>query len=74
MPGMIHLYVDDVDAAYKRALQAGAISINGPTTQFYGDRTATVKDSSGNQFWVATHVEDVSPEEIQKRMKARYTR
>lgn len=74
MPSMIYLYVDDVDAAYKRALQAGANSIDQPTTQFYGDRSAAVKDSSGNQWWIATRIEDVSPEEMQKRMKARYTK
>ena len=70
-PAMINVYVEDVDAAYKRALKAGATSLREPSNHFYGDRTGGVKDSHGNQWWIATHVEDVSPEELEKRMKAR---
>jgi len=62
-----HLYVDDVDAAYERALRAGGESLREPQDQFYGDRSAGVKDRFGNQWWLATHVEDVSMEEMQKR-------
>ncbi|MCA1554497.1 MAG: VOC family protein [Chloroflexi bacterium] len=70
-PAMIHLYVDDCDAAYQRALVAGAISLRAPTDQFYGDRSAGVKDAFGNQWWLATHVEDVPPDELQRRAEAR---
>ena len=70
IPAMIHLYVADVDAAYRRALAAGATSVREPTDQFYGDRTGGVKDASGNQWWIATHVEDVPPEEMKRRSEA----
>jgi PhnB protein len=73
MPGMIYLYLEDTDAAYKRALQAGASSLREPTDMFYGDRNAAVTDPVGNQWWIATHVEDVPPEEMQRRMKAQQT-
>jgi uncharacterized glyoxalase superfamily protein PhnB len=63
----IHLYVDDVDATYKRAMELGGESLREPGDQFYGDRSAGVKDRFGNQWWLATHVEDVSPDEMQKR-------
>ncbi|HZY94181.1 MAG TPA: VOC family protein [Candidatus Bathyarchaeia archaeon] len=69
MPSWLYLYLDDVDATYKRALQAGATSVNEPKNQFYGDRSAAVKDSSGNIWGIATHVEDVSREELERRMK-----
>jgi uncharacterized glyoxalase superfamily protein PhnB len=67
MPSMLYLYVADTDAAYKRALQAGATSMMEPADQFYGDRNAGVKDHCGNLWWIATHIEDVSPEELARR-------
>ncbi len=70
MPSMIHLYVNNTDTAYKRALQASATSLREPADQFYGDHSAGVKDSCGNQWWIATHQEDVSPEELVKRAEA----
>jgi PhnB protein len=70
---MIYLYLEDTDTAYKRALQAGASSLREPTDMFYGDRNAAVTDPVGNQWWIATHVEDVPPEEMQRRMKAQQT-
>jgi PhnB protein len=70
MPSAMYLYVNDADATYKRALQAGATSTMEPTDQFYGDRSAGVKDPSGNQWWIATHKEDLSPEELAKRAHA----
>jgi PhnB protein len=54
-PGALHLYVPDVDAVYKRALETGATSVEEPVDQFYGDREAGVKDPSGNVWWIATH-------------------
>jgi PhnB protein len=67
MPGMLHVYVADVDAAYQRALDAGATTVMPLTNQFYGDRSGLVKDPCGNMWWIATHVEDVPPEEMEKR-------
>jgi uncharacterized glyoxalase superfamily protein PhnB len=67
MPAMLHLYVEDVDTVYRRAIQAGAVTMREPVNEFYGDRMAGVKDLAGNQWWIATHVEDVSPEEMQRR-------
>ena len=69
MPTMIYVYVDDADAVYKKAMAAGAESLREPTDEFYGDRSCGVKDASGNQWWIATHVEDVSPEEMQRRQE-----
>jgi PhnB protein len=67
---MIYLYVNDADALYKRALQAGGTSTAEMTDQFYGDRSGAVKDPSGNVWWIATHKEDVPREEMKKRMEA----
>src|ERR1700736_1509179 len=67
---MLYFYVEDVDATYKRALEAGATSVTEPADQFYGDRSAGVEDSFGIHWGIATHVEDVPPEEIAKRAKA----
>lgn len=67
MPGMIHLYVDDVDKVYRQALEAGATSLREPADQFYGDRSGGVADPAGNHWWIATHVEDVPPEELARR-------
>ena len=69
MPTMLHLYVEDVDVVYRRALQAGATSIREPEDQFYGDRAGAVKDAFGNQWWIATHVEDVPIEELERRQR-----
>ncbi len=70
MPAGIYLYVKDTDATYKRALQAGGTSVMEPSNQFYGDRNAGVTDPTGNFWWIATHVEDVAPEEMKKRAEA----
>ncbi len=67
LPSAIYLYLPDVDAAHERALAAGATSVMQPADQFYGDRNAGVKDSNGVQWWIATHIEDVSEEELQRR-------
>jgi uncharacterized glyoxalase superfamily protein PhnB len=66
----MYLYVEDVDAVYKRALQAGATSQMEPADQFYGDRHAGVKDPAGNHWWIATHIEDVPPDELARRAEA----
>ena len=70
MPGSILLYVPDCDALYNAALKAGAKSVQEVQNQFYGDRSGGVEDPTGNTWWISTHVEDVSPEELQRRMKS----
>ena len=65
---MLHLYVDDVDAVVARAVAAGAKLEREVKTQFYGDRSGSVVDPFGHHWHIATHVEDVAPEEMQKRM------
>ena len=69
-PMSVYLYVEDTDAWYRRAVEAGATSIMEPADQFYGDRNGGVRDEWGNGWWIATHVEDLSPEEIDRRAKA----
>ena len=69
-PATLYLYVADVDALYAQAVKAGGVSIMEPTTMFYGDRNGGVKDPSGNQWWIGTHVEDVSEAEMAKRSAA----
>jgi PhnB protein len=63
----LYVYLQDTDAAYRRALDAGATMIEAPHDMFYGDRRATVKDSFGNTWQIATHQEDLSLEEIRAR-------
>lgn len=58
-PATLYLYMNDVDSVYKGALQAGATSIAEPADQPYGDRMAGVKDSFGNVWYIATHIEDM---------------
>jgi uncharacterized glyoxalase superfamily protein PhnB len=67
MPAVLHLYVEDADKTYHQALEAGALSLREPANQFYGDRSAGVRDPVGNHWWIATHVEDVPPEELASR-------
>ena len=68
MPAMVHLYMEDVDAVYARAIEAGGKSVQEPKDQFYGDRSAAVQDSAGNKWYISTHVEDVSPDEMERRV------
>ena len=69
-PVTVSLYMEDVDGVYKRALEAGATGLRPPTDQFYGDRTAQFEDPWGHRWNVGTHVEDVPPDEMEKRAKA----
>jgi len=71
-PVSIYLYVEDVDAFFKRALAAGAKERKPVMDQFYGDRSGQLEDPFGHLWWVATHKEDVTPEEIQKRAQAMF--
>src|ERR1035441_463945 len=70
MPTALYLYLEGVDAAYASALAAGATAISEPKNQFYGDRQGAVQDMCGNSWWIATHIEDVSEEEMKRRMEA----
>ena len=70
MPATLNLYVEDCDAAFARALEAGATEVQPLETQFYGDRSGGVRDRWGNVWWISTHVEDVSPEEMERRVAA----
>ena len=66
---MIHLYVEDVDATFKNAVAAGGKVDQDLETKFYGDRGGSVIDEWGNIWWMSTHVEDVSPDEMERRSK-----
>jgi PhnB protein len=66
---MLYLYLEDADAVFKKAVGAKATSVQEPKTEFYGDRAGAVKDEWGNVWWIATHVEDVDPEELDRRVK-----
>lgn len=66
---ILYLYVEDADAVYRTALKAGGESLEGPEDRFWGDRTASVRDFSGNRWCIATHVEDVASDEIMERAR-----
>jgi PhnB protein len=68
-PVSILLYVDDVDAVYNRTIKAGAKELRPLQNQFYGDRSGTLIDPFGHTWTIATHVEDVPPEEIARRFE-----
>ena len=69
-PISLMLYVEDVDATVSRAVEAGAKLTRPVANQFYGDRTGGVEDPFGHAWYIATHVEDVAPEELKKRAAA----
>ncbi len=66
----LHMYVEDVDSFFEKAVAAGAKVLVPVANQFYGDRAGRLEDPFGHVWLVSTHVEDVSPEEMQKRMDA----
>jgi PhnB protein len=66
-PVTISVYVEDVDSVFKTALEAGATEQRAVENQFYGDRTGQFEDPFGHRWSVATHVEDVPPDEMEKR-------
>jgi len=70
-PVSILLYVEDVDRWFKRAVAAGGKVTRPVADQFYGDRTGTLVDPFGHVWSIATHVEDVSPEEMNRRAQAK---
>jgi PhnB protein len=69
-PASIFLYVPDVDGTFAKAVAAGAVAHSQPTDMSWGDRMAALQDPFGHEWVVATHVEDVTPEEMQRRMGA----
>ena len=68
----LYVYVEDVDALFTQAVNAGAKVVRPVQDQFYGDRTGTVEDPFGHVWFLASHKEDLSPEEIHKRAEALY--
>jgi PhnB protein len=64
------IYLDDVDAAFRRALDAGATEERAPENQFWGDRMGVLKDPFGHSWMLATHVEDVAEDEMARRIAA----
>lgn len=71
-PVTVSVYVEDVDAVHAAALEAGATETMPVKDQFYGDRSGGFVDPFGHKWMVATHIEDVSPEEIERRMQAEF--
>jgi PhnB protein len=69
-PVGLWVYTDDVDAAYERAVEAAATTDMEPDDMFWGDRLCALRDPYGHKWTLATHVEDVSPEDMEKRQKA----
>ncbi|HKY30146.1 MAG TPA: VOC family protein [Pyrinomonadaceae bacterium] len=69
-PVSLMIYVDDVDTVYKRAIESGGVEVKALQDQFYGDRSGTLTDPFGHVWTVATHKEDVTPDEIEKRLAA----
>jgi PhnB protein len=67
-PSSLFLYVEDVDAVVARAVELGATLVRPPQDQFYGDRDGHIVDPFGHGWTIATHVEDVAPEELMRRM------
>lgn len=69
-PVSMMIYVDDVDTVFNRAIESGGVQLKPLLDQFYGDRSGTLTDPYGHVWTVATHKEDVTPEEMDKRMAA----
>lgn len=68
-PASFMIYVDDVDKAFDQAVKAGGKPLQPVENQFWGDRTGTLLDPFGHKWTLGTHIEDVSPKEMQKRME-----
>jgi PhnB protein len=67
-PSFINLYVNNGDELYEQAIKAGAISMTKMTTQAWGDRSGRIIDPFGNIWWIISLIEDVDPEEMEKRL------
>lgn len=69
VPGSLWVYVPDADAAFKRAVSAGATGVIPPADQFWGDRMSAIEDPFGHTWMLVTHIEDVPPEDMDRRRK-----
>ena len=69
-PAALHVYVEDTDAVYRRAMEAGGRSLYEPMDHFYGERSGGVADAHGNAWYIATFIEEVSNEELARREAA----
>ncbi|GAA2657426.1 VOC family protein [Streptomyces vastus] len=67
-PGFLRLYVEDADSVHRQAVAAGGTSVTEVTHLFFGDRVGRVRDPLGNLWWIQTRVEDVSPQEMERRL------
>ncbi|MEO6081139.1 MAG: VOC family protein [Steroidobacteraceae bacterium] len=70
-PAMLYMYVEDVDAVFDKAVKAGAKVVMAPVDQFYGERSGAVEDPSGNQWWIAAQIEQLSENELVARATER---
>ncbi len=68
-PAHLMIYTDDCDAMFSKAIAEGAVETKPMADQFYGDRSGTLKDPFGHQWTIATHIEDLSPEEVDRRFQ-----
>jgi PhnB protein len=66
-PVGLFVYVEDVDEAFQRSVEAGAKAVAKPEIHFYGDRVATIDDPFGHRWSIGTHVEDIAPAELEQR-------
>lgn len=66
----LHIYVPDVDTVFQRALETGAVIVRPVQDQFYGDRSGCLEDPFGHRWLLSTHIEDVPPDEMERRMQA----
>lgn len=67
-PGFLRLCVEDADAVHRQAVEAGGTSVTEVTHLFFGDRVGRVRDPLGNLYWIQARVEDVSPQEMERRL------
>lgn len=72
IPTSLYVYVEDTDATYKKALAAGGTSLMEPADMFYGDRNSGVKDAWGNTWWIGTHIEDLTNDQIKANAEKFY--
>jgi PhnB protein len=68
-PGFLYVHVPDAQATYDRAVAAGATPVMPPEKRFYGDLDGGVADAQGNLWWIATHAEDVAPDDVERRAR-----
>ena len=66
-PAMLYMYVEETDGVFQRAVAEGGKVIAEPRDQFYGDRTCAIEDPSGNHWWIAAHIENLSSKELVDR-------